>query len=78
MYVCWLSKRDIIFITQKEGKFLISTNETFIEESYIQDFKSQSEVMLEDISNSIVTLVVFSVESVPINEERSTEQQTPR
>ena len=37
-----------------KNKVLISTNETFLEESYIQDFKSRSKVMFEDMSNNIV------------------------
>ena len=66
------------FYNLKEGKILISTNATFLEENYIQDFKSRIKVMLEEMSNSIVTLVVHDVENVPINEERLIVQQTPR
>ena len=80
VYVCWLSKRDEggYFYNLKENKVFVSTNVIFFEESYIQDFKSQSKVMLEDMSNSIVTSEVPNVDSYPINEERKTEQQIPR
>ena len=46
------------FYNPKEGKVLISTNATFLEESYIKKFKSRSKVILEEISNGIVTSVV--------------------
>ena len=59
----------------KEGKVLISVNTNFLKESYIQDFKSRSKVMLEDMSNSIVTLAIPDVENVPINEKRSIKQK---
>ena len=38
----------------KENIVLVSTNVTFLEESYIQDFISHTKVMLKDMSNSIV------------------------
>ena len=57
---------------------MVFTNVSFLKESYIQDFKSQSKVVLEDISNSIVTLMDLDVENVPINEETQKEQHTPR
>ena len=53
-------------------------NVTFLEESYVQNFKSRSKVMLEDMPNSIVALNVLNVDSYPINEERQTGQQIPR
>ena len=66
------------FYNLKENKVLISTNATFLEESYVKDFKSRSKVMLEDMSNSIVASEVPNVESDPINKERQIEQQIPR
>ncbi|KAL5569925.1 hypothetical protein UlMin_026500 [Ulmus minor] len=66
------------FYNPKENKIFVSTNVTFLEDSYIQDFKSRSKVMLEDMSNSIVASEVPNVKSDPINEERQTDQQIPR
>ncbi|KAL5567144.1 hypothetical protein UlMin_030308 [Ulmus minor] len=66
------------FYNPKENKVFVSTNVTFLEDSYVQDFKSRSKVMLEDMSNSIVASEVPNVESDPINEERQTDQQIPR
>ena len=66
------------FYNPKDNKVLIFTNATFLEESYIQDIKSQSKVMLEEMSNSIVALTVPEVENISINKERPIEQQTLR
>lgn len=66
------------FYNPKENKVLISTNATFLEDSYIHEFKSQSKVVLEDMSNSIVASVIPAVESVPINEEKPIEQKNPK
>ena len=66
------------FYNPKENKVFVSTNVTFLEDSYVQYFKSRSKVMLEDMSNSIVPSEVPNVESDPINEERQTDQQIPR
>ena len=65
------------FYNPKENKVFVSTNVTFLEDSYVQDFKSRSKVMLEDMSNGIVSSEVPNVEIDPINEERQT-QQIPR
>ena len=62
------------FYNPKENKFFVSTNVTFLEDSYVQDFKSRSKVMLEDMSNIIVASEVPNVESDPINKERQTDQ----
>ncbi|KAL5555240.1 hypothetical protein UlMin_037476 [Ulmus minor] len=66
------------FYNPKENKVLVFINVTFLDESYIKDFKSRSKVMLEDISNSMVASAVPNVDSYPINEERKMEQQIPR
>ncbi|KAL5574122.1 hypothetical protein UlMin_023719 [Ulmus minor] len=66
------------FYNPKENKVFVSMNVTFLEDSYVQDFKSRSKVMLEDMSNSIVASEVPNVECDPINEERQTDQQIPR
>ncbi|KAL5538373.1 hypothetical protein UlMin_043253 [Ulmus minor] len=66
------------FYNSKENKVFVSTNVTFLEDSFIQDFKFRSNVMLEDMSNNIVASEVPNVESNPINEERQTDQQIPR
>ena len=60
------------FYNPKENKVFVSMNVTFLEDSYVQDFKSRSKVMLEDMSNNIVASEVPNVESDPINEERQT------
>ena len=60
-------KKGGYFYNPKEGNVLISKNATFLEASYIQDFKSQSKVMLKDMSNNIVSLVIPNEENVPIN-----------
>ena len=52
------------FYNPKENKILISINANFLEESYIQDFKSRSKVMLEEMSNNIVASVVPDVENI--------------
>ena len=65
-------------LSKKENKVLISTNATFLEKSYIQEFKSQSKVMLEEIFNSIVSSMIPDVENILINEERLIKQQTLR
>ena len=66
------------FYNPKENKVFVSTNVTFLEDSYVQDFKSRSKVMLEDMSNIIFASEVPNVESDTINEERQTDQQIPR
>ena len=66
------------FYNPKENKVFVSTNVTFLEDSYAQDFKSRSKVMLEDMSNNIAASEVPNVESDPINEERQIDQQIPR
>ncbi|KAL5564391.1 hypothetical protein UlMin_027555 [Ulmus minor] len=66
------------FYNLKENKVFVSMNVIFLEESYIQDFKARSKVILEDMSNRIVSSEVPNVDSYPINEERQTEQQIPK
>ena len=66
------------FYNPMEDKVFVSMNVTFLEDSYVQDFKSRSKVMLEDMSNNIVASGVPNMDSYPINEERQTEQQIPR
>ena len=66
------------FYNPKENKVFVSMNVTFLEDSYVQDFKSRSKVMLEDMSNNIVASEIPNVESDPINEERQTDQQISR
>ena len=63
------TKKDY-FYNLKENNVLVSTNATFLDKSYIQDFKSRSKVMLEDMSNNIVASAVPDVENISINEER--------
>ena len=60
------------FYNPKENKVFVSTNVTFLMDSYVQEFKFRSKVMLEDMSNNIVASEVPNVESDPINEERQT------
>ena len=79
MFVGYLREtKGDYFYNPKENKVLVSTNVTFLEESYIQDFKPRSKVMLEDMSNNIFASEVPNVESDPMNEERQKEQQIPR
>ena len=64
-----IEKKGSYFYNPKEGKVLISINATFLEESYIQDLKSRSKVILEEMFNNIVTSTVPNMKNVPINEE---------
>ncbi|KAL5573866.1 hypothetical protein UlMin_023463 [Ulmus minor] len=66
------------FYSPKENKVFVSTNVTFLEESYVQDFKSRTKIMLEDMYNNIVASEVPNVDSYPVNEERKIEQQILR
>ena len=43
-----------MFYNPKEQKVIISTHATFLKESYINDFKSRSKVVLEELSGDRV------------------------
>ena len=59
------------FYNPKENKVVVSTNATFLEESYMNDFEPRSKVVLEELRSDPITLEV-SNETVPISVENQT------
>jgi len=63
------------FYNPKENKVVVSTNATFLEESYMNDFKPRSKIVLEEMSSDLVIPTV-PLETDPIRVEEETQQQT--
>ncbi|WP_227649430.1 hypothetical protein, partial [Klebsiella pneumoniae] len=54
------------FYNPKENKVVVSTNATFLEESYMNDFKPRSKVVLEELRGDPFTPEVPN-ETIPIS-----------
>ena len=63
------------FYNPKENKVIVSTNATFLEESYIDDFKPRSRVVLEELAGDSIAPTV-PVETRSVEVERPIEQQS--
>ena len=67
-----------MFYNPKEQKVIISTHATFLEESYMNDFKPRSKVVLEELSGDRVPQEISILDSNPRTNERPVNNQQPR
>ena len=67
-----------MFYNPKEQKVIISTHATFLEESYMNDFKPRSKVVLEELSGDRVPQEISVLDSNPRTNERPVNDQQPR
>ena len=64
-----------MFYDPKEQKVIISTHATFLEESYMNDFKPRSKVVLEELSGDRVPQEISVLDSTPRTNERPVNDQ---